>query len=273
MTFASFGFACDCDECEIKEIPLPILEALQNRKRQKRETEPMPRTQVRTLVQRHSNGNGGIVAIWNWFLPREATEPLVEFGNSHRIIWVQRFPKTSQLQYVGRGIIGSRDEERTRTNMDWEQGQVYLLPSNQGKAVGWIHHVLTSSEGATTTAAAAANDSNKEDNGEGGPIVMNIAKIPMEQVKDVQFEQDVNESLPNWVSTLVKCCYEGLKRIPERLEDASTSKQSCRPPQYFKYSGEEQTALIHAFAQAAKQDETASSSMANPPVPTPNSQT
>jgi hypothetical protein len=143
MTFTSLqrqDICCDCDECGVTSsnsggIPPTILQALHRYKKRKLESSPIRRTQCRTLVKRSLTNN---VAIWTWTMPRFA-DPLVEFGNSHRIIWVKRLPENSLIKAIGKGVLGSSHEEKNRTIMDWKQGGVYLVSANGGKAVGWIH--------------------------------------------------------------------------------------------------------------------------------------
>jgi len=80
MTFASGGVMrnCDCDECDF--IPIPIAEAIRQHKRMR--THALTRTQDRSLVAR-----AGTVSVWKLTMPVDA-EPLIEFGNSHRIVLV-----------------------------------------------------------------------------------------------------------------------------------------------------------------------------------------
>ena len=91
-TTSTFGGAgtgtalgCSCDECEF--LPRDIRLALQAHKRRKLETVPLIRTQDRTLVMRQES-----IAVWKWTMPLNA-EPLIEFGNNHRIVFVARLPK------------------------------------------------------------------------------------------------------------------------------------------------------------------------------------
>jgi len=44
------------------------------------------------------------------------------------------------VKSIGTGIIGSSQEESTRRILvEWEEKGVYFLPSNGGKAIGWIN--------------------------------------------------------------------------------------------------------------------------------------
>ena len=85
MTFTKMGEACDCDECGINEVPVAILQAVENHKRMKREKlrEANPK-QERKLVVR----DGGL-SIWKITMPPGA-EPLTEFGGSHRFVFIDQ---------------------------------------------------------------------------------------------------------------------------------------------------------------------------------------
>lgn len=206
MSFASMapGGACDCDECGVG-LPLSFLSSLRERKRQKLQHGPMKRTQSRELIQRVSyGGNPNGVSVWKWILPLGA-EPLIEFGSSARIVWVQRLPSQSQIRSIGQGIIGSSDEEQTRKDLDWKEGGVYLVPSNGGKATGLIHADCDSRPTSSEHAPEKTSPST-EDNGEpGGHVIIWIAKIPQAVAKDVRFADDAgkDEKIPTWTKTFL----------------------------------------------------------------------
>ena len=40
---------------------------------------------------------------------------------------------------VGKGVIGSSDETKSRWKVDWTEGKAYFIPANGGKALGWLH--------------------------------------------------------------------------------------------------------------------------------------
>jgi hypothetical protein len=92
MTFAqqqldsnSRSLYCDCDDCET--LPALFRDAIRQHKRRKRENDTIvsfKRTQERRLLQRCENG----MSIWEWTVPVGA-EPLIEFGNSHRLVLVR----------------------------------------------------------------------------------------------------------------------------------------------------------------------------------------
>jgi hypothetical protein len=41
------------------------------------------------------------------------------------------------VKSVGKGIIGSSQEEKDRSVVTWEENKAYFLPCNGGKALGW----------------------------------------------------------------------------------------------------------------------------------------
>ena len=122
MTFANGqqGGGCDCDECGVA-VPAVVMAAIRERKRQRREFCPLRRTQDRVLVARQEG-----ITIWRTTMPIDA-EPLVEFGSTHRLLWVKSLPCI--LRSIGQGIIGSSDEEKSRKNMNWTEGSIYLVVS------------------------------------------------------------------------------------------------------------------------------------------------
>jgi len=165
MTFSTSGTYFERDNCDCSEfdtIPLSIRNAINKRKRLRLQTKPIKRTQGRTLIRHNGNGNGngnGSISIYSLSMPKDA-EPLLEFGCSHRIVWIRRLVRpskctkannsTSILQWIGKGIIGSSDEEKGRKYLnDFTEGGVFLVPSNGGKAIGWIH--TTTTDHSTTT--------------------------------------------------------------------------------------------------------------------------
>lgn len=127
---------CDCGDCEsgLLEANHPLLEEFKSERRRQRLEAPITRFQERRLVKRHSNS----MSVWKLTMPHNA-EPLLEFGSTHRIVYVQRKHTDASLLSIGTGIVGSSDEAKTRRFIDWKQGSAYFVPSNGGKALGWIH--------------------------------------------------------------------------------------------------------------------------------------
>lgn len=79
------GGGCSCDDCDL--IPPDIRLAIQAHKRRKAEAVTLMRTQDRTLIMRQES-----IAVWKWTMPLHA-EPMIEFGNNHRIVFVARLPE------------------------------------------------------------------------------------------------------------------------------------------------------------------------------------
>ena len=78
---------CDCDECDF--VPTPIADAIRQHKRMMATTSTLTRTQDRTLVARQ-----GLISVWKLTMPLDA-EPLIEFGNSHRIVLIDTLSSVS----------------------------------------------------------------------------------------------------------------------------------------------------------------------------------
>jgi hypothetical protein len=239
MTFSraeQFLNACDCEECE--NIPPSIRKFIEERKHERMVTGPIKRTQQRTLVGRH-----GQISLWNMHMPKNA-EPLIEFGSSHRIVWVKQLATSldargknngSSLRWIGKGIIGSSDEEKSRKKMiEWTEGNVFLVPSNGGKAVGWIYASDDSNSTNTNTATndddATGTTKNKDEkrSEDHGFAVLYVAKIPL-GIIDKEQQQESRESSHQWTNQLAECCRNGLE---------SRGKESNETPLYYKLSAE-----------------------------------
>ena len=99
--------------------------------------------QERVLLSRYDG-----VSLWKWMLPPGAS-PLVEYGNSHRFVLVDRIPSVGKdsdqkriVKSLGKGIIGSSSEEDTRSIEPWEEKCGYVYRSNGGKAIGFVNESL-----------------------------------------------------------------------------------------------------------------------------------
>ena len=220
MTFASQQHVvgrCDCDECGervvngMPVIPNAIQQALQDYQRQKLRQGPLRRTQNRQVMLRSQHA---AVSIYKWNLPVHA-DPLLEFGDSHRLVWVRRHPATTVLKQIGTGIVGSSAEQAKRQILDWQAPNVYWVPSRSGKAVGWIHEPATNTNSTDTP---------------GGPIELYVVKVKPEalqaaknQTKDVVDDTDsTNDTATTdcWSEEVVALC-----RQLVRQHDASPSNQ------------------------------------------------
>ena len=133
MTFAHGVVRdCDCDECGLEQVPQSIKNAIRKHKRAKLMSVVEITHQERHLVKR----DGGL-SIWRLILP-VGSEPLVEYGSSHRIALVKSMPDNVEVKSIGTGIVGSAAEEKARQSVGWKADGGYVIPSNGGKAVGWV---------------------------------------------------------------------------------------------------------------------------------------
>jgi len=237
MTFASAKHTrfCDCDECDLIEIPAPIREAMQR----KRQEMPLRRTQERSLVRREQG-----ITVWELTMPVDA-EPLVEFGSSHRLVWLKRLVGDGKIQSIGTGIIGSSDEEKSRKDLDWNEGSFYLVPSNGGKAIGWIHTTNKAS-------SASSNDNEKNDNEGGderptGPAVFQIVKIPADKLlsTDGNEPETAEDEEQHWTQCFSRLCLKVF------IENTDSEKKK---PRYYVFGEDDSSILRKAFRQAAEQD-------------------
>mmetsp|Transcript_17723 Transcript_17723/g.22952 ORF Transcript_17723/g.22952 Transcript_17723/m.22952 type:complete len:92 (+) Transcript_17723:513-788(+) len=64
-------------------------------------------------------------------------------------------------------------EEKSLPSMEWKQGGIYFVPSNKGKAVGWIN----SAKDSTQPESGQQPQQQQQQLGE-GPVVLIIAKSP-----------------------------------------------------------------------------------------------
>jgi len=248
MTFArpdEFLGACDCEECDA--MPPTIRKFLDEKKRLQRASGPIKRTQQRTLV-----GRQGQLSLYCMHMPKNA-EPLVEFGSSHRIVFVNHLAKShddgehsgSTLKWIGEGIIGSSDEEESRKKMiEWTEGNVFLVPSNGGKAVGWIcandDSISTDTADNDDDHEATGTTSEKEKHDEShGFAVLYVAKIPQGLIDQGKLES--RESDNQWANRLIEGCRDGLEFC---------KNQSEKKPMYYKFPDEISKLLKKAIREA-----------------------
>mmetsp|Transcript_625 Transcript_625/g.1080 ORF Transcript_625/g.1080 Transcript_625/m.1080 type:complete len:293 (+) Transcript_625:40-918(+) len=181
MTFANGtnDLGCDCDECGVP-LPAPIMAAVRKRKRERLLARPLLfSTQERTLISRQEG-----ISIWKTVVP-VAADPLVEFGQSHRLLWVKQLdPKTCHIKSIGQGIIGSSSEEESRKQLDWDEGDIYLVKSNGGKAVGWTHCLNKQEEDTTDTVKSIANKDKSASSSAAKPAILITIKIPLNKMSE-----------------------------------------------------------------------------------------
>ena len=239
---------CDCDDCGRGRggggggkptgadlMPPDIWNAIQRTKRQRLENGPLRRTQDRTLLIRRSIDN---ISIWSLTLPLHA-EPLVEFGSSHRLILVKRLPQESCFKSIGTGIIGSSAEEQSRHVLDWAQGSVYFVPSNGGKAVGWVHTrklpLAPSPEADSSEVALMPNVASPIEQPI-GPAILYTIKIPVQSLPEESIHLETNDNMEepsSWVNIALSLCQKGLKQAKGEIyglpaEDAEKLKRQVK---------------------------------------------
>ena len=207
---------CDCDECGVA-LPAPIMAAIRERKRQRREDLPLRRTQDRTLVVRKEG-----ITLWRVTMPVDA-EPLVEFGSSHRLLWIKRLSNSCILRSIGKGIIGSSDEEKSRKVMNWAEGNMYLIKSNGGKAVGWTNNVRNDDPSTT------------EDKGH---AILEVVKIPL------NLPTTLNDS--SWRSVFIKFCKKALLELEQDQKDRKNTN-------HYKFLSNDCETLKRAFEEAQEE--------------------
>ncbi|KAL3924553.1 MAG: hypothetical protein SGILL_000978 [Bacillariaceae sp.] len=207
-------------------------------------------------------------------------EPLLEFGSSHRIVWIQRLPRSASdntntvIQSIGTGIVGSSDEEKSRKHLeDWKEGTVILVPSNGGKAVGWIHDYKGGDCGSNDNEArdgeADAEDASKSNS---GPAVLLMAKIPATLLAKGKTEQQQNHpdsEQPHWVNTLLTCCNDGLHEwTASNLEESN----NCS---YYTFPSVTRERIVQALQAARNREDhgmiekVAKANAAAAPIPSP----
>lgn len=101
---------------------------------------------------------------------------------------------------IGKGVIGSSDEEKSRKKVDWKEGSICLLPQNGGKALGWVHTKDGDSEELV------------------GPAVMFSIKIPLEILEK---KQEEIAAFPEWVQSVIAICRKNLQESVEASADNS----------------------------------------------------
>jgi hypothetical protein len=177
------------------------------------------------------------VSAWEWELPL-AAEPKVEFGASHRVIWIRRCPGALQSIAASQGgggtamVVGSSDEESRRVTLeDWTAGTVVFVPSNGGHAVGYAHVNPKPTSTASTTSLSSFDDESSVTNDPGGShthqenerqeesepnlpeaaacspgglyATLLVVKLPDRLLKS---RQHIDPQLPSWLAPLLPIC-------------------------------------------------------------------
>lgn len=195
MTFAT-GEACDCDECEVdiqESVPPSIVDAIQGHKRRKLLDNQVVACQERELVARLSSG----ASIWKLTMP-PGSDPLIEFGNSHRIILVNQCPKNRIVKSVGKGIIGSSYEEKNRAILSLEEKKGYVLKSNEGMATGFINEKMSS-------------DQDLDINDDSHDVVLYVMKVTIDMLKEFGSTSDGDDFTAKMVTIIKKYLHDDTK--------------------------------------------------------------
>ncbi len=227
MTFAQpkSSQLCDCDECGPESLAF-FQKAIASHKRQKLLQNDFSNLvlQERSLLKRHDG-----LSIWKLVLPPSCTEPMTEYGNSHRIVYVEELPMGRVVKSIGNGIIGSKVEEESRRVEEWERQHGYLYRSNGGKAVGWVNDKLHSDK--DLNVSDITND-----------IVLYIVKVTqdlLERYKNGELifvdENDCEKSsmlrfnpnaFPNWVGSILEMFQKSLGALVDETEKVNKEATS-----------------------------------------------
>ena len=133
--------------------------------------------------------------------------------------------------------MGSQDEERGRKDLvDWKEGDVYLVPSNGGKAVAWIH---SSSKSTTNTNDPPEPESTMVTSNDcvtpnstgttSGHALLYICKIPNECVSNHESRKLDDEEDPSgsWDQVIQNTCESELHSV--NFEDTNGMRYTKLP--------------------------------------------
>mmetsp|Transcript_23676 Transcript_23676/g.52903 ORF Transcript_23676/g.52903 Transcript_23676/m.52903 type:complete len:283 (+) Transcript_23676:214-1062(+) len=214
MTFAhGDGKFCDCDECENDAVPDLIRDAAAAEINKRKAEQPsvfdpnksMCIRQTRTLVRR---GHG--ISVWRYELPPERNpEPIVEYRNSHRIIFVRTMSPMSRVLSIGKGILGSKAEKESRRRVSWIEGASFLLPYSKGVATGWIHRAAQDVDGNEADQKDEKLDKNFTGKDGVEPIVFYAIKATSDAIKSL------NDYMPTDVPPWIMAAHELLDGADE----------------------------------------------------------
>jgi hypothetical protein len=173
-------------------------------------------------------------------LPRyhgSAGDPIVEYRNSHRILFVKKMPEVSRdkdtlrlnnnirslaekkstlthfmdillqnatIQSIGKGIIGSAAEENSRKHANWKEGSSYFLPLSS-LACGWVNKSKIAEEKKSSTDNNDDNDNDVKNSSSGDDdnVILYTMKVSPSDLKDMQ-KEDESQQLSPWVMKAIK---------------------------------------------------------------------
>ena len=204
MTFAHGVVRdCDCDECGMEPVPQSIKDAVRKHKRAKLMSVVEITHQERHLVKR----DGGL-SIWRLKLP-VGSEPMVEYGNSHRLVLVKSMSDNVEVKSIGTGIVGSAAEEKARQSVGWKADGGYVIPSNGGKAVGWV--------------CTKKNDEDEESSSTGSPASVEVLIIKATPDALSIEKDEEEESGKNWTRAIKELF---IKELPSGDKATSSNEES-----------------------------------------------
>lgn len=203
MTFAHGVVRdCDCDECGMEPVPQSIKDAVRKHKRAKLMSVVEITHQERHLVKR----DGGL-SIWRLKLP-VGSEPMVEYGNSHRLVLVKSMSDNVEVKSIGTGIVGSAAEEKARQSVGWKADGGYVIPSNGGKAVGWM--------------CTKKDDEIEESSTGSASVEVLIIKATPDALSIIE-KDDEEESGKNWTKAIKELF---IKELPSGDKATSSNEES-----------------------------------------------
>jgi len=124
------------------------------------------------------------------------------------------------IQSIGKGgVVGSSQETKTRESLDWRHENAYLIPSNGGKAIGWIHIMKKNNE--------SKNNNNMVD--VVPPVVLMVFKIPALQQQQQSVDQPGTEHGDNpsfWPDQVRREC---MTLLNQNKSDTKTTTATILP--------------------------------------------
>lgn len=186
---------CDGDECgpsassSASAVPPTISNAVDEHLRKRKLEEPsvfegskrLYIRQNRELVKRE----GGF-SIWRLDMPVDGGDPIVEYRNNHRILFVKQLNKPSHVLSIGQGIIGSAAEENRRKRVNWEEGSAYLLPCSKGIACGWIHKIADDPESGKSDTSDEGDSTSIPPTDATDDVVIYVLKVSPETLQNME---------------------------------------------------------------------------------------
>ena len=98
---------------------------------------------------------------------------------------------------IGKGVLGSRNETKSRQKVDWKEGTAWLLRENGGTALGWMH------------------SKNAEEDTAGHAVMYSI-KIPLQKIDE---KEEKNGNSPDWVQTVIEICRQNLAETKDKNDE------------------------------------------------------